>query len=284
MPEHLFLWGLSKTQRAQYGGGRVLQLAEPSANVRLNVEGIRRRLIDNEPDLLTDLMEIAAYVFAVDCAVHRGGPFLKNMGEHWRRNFRIVISVRQPGRWSEPERLFALRQVLEFLSEDTWTFEFLDLENPPPIQTYMSYGDASTDRSSGTTIVLFSGGLDSFAGAVHELNSSNRHVFLISRQLGGMTDARQRELASNLRQRYPGRVTHVPVRVGLTDDTKAREHTQRTRSFLLGALAIAAAVIEESDRVYLCENGIMSINLPISAQVVGARASRSTHPRSLMLL
>jgi hypothetical protein len=162
MSENIFLCGLSNTQRAKCSRGRVLQLAAPSANIRLNIEDIRRRLIDNESDLLTDLMEIAVYVFAADCAVRRGGPFLKNMGRAWRRNFRLVIAVRRPGRWSEPQCLFALRQTLEFLSEDTWTFEFLDLENPPPIPTYMSYGDASADRSSGTTIMLFSGGLDSF--------------------------------------------------------------------------------------------------------------------------
>jgi hypothetical protein len=116
------------------------------------------------------------------------------------------------------------------------------------------------------------------------LLASNWHVVLISRRLSGMTDARQRELASNLRQRYPRRVTHVPVSAGLADDARAPEHTQRTRSFLLTALAIVAAEIEASNRVCLLENGVMSINPPISTQVVGARASRSTHPRSLMLL
>jgi 7-cyano-7-deazaguanine synthase in queuosine biosynthesis len=284
MFEHLFLCGLSKTQRQQYSGGRELQLSEPLANVRLKVDDIRRRLLDNEADIMTDLIEIAAYVFAADCAVSRGGRFLKNMGKHWRRKFHLVIAVREPGRWSEPERLYALREALEFLSEDAWAFEFVELENPPSIQEYMNYGESSADRSGGTTIVLFSGGLDSFAGAVHELSTSNRHIVLLSRRLVGMTDARQCELASNLRQRYPRRVSHVPVRAGLTHDAKVREHTQRTRSFLLTALAIVAAVIEESDRVCLCENGVMSINLPISTQVVGARASRSTRPRSLMLL
>jgi hypothetical protein len=129
MPEHLFLCGLSKTQRAQYRAGRELQLAGPLANVRLKVNDIRRHLIDNEADLLTDLMEIAIYVFAADCAVRRGGPFLKDMGRYWRRNFHLVIAVRKPGRWSEPERLFALREALEFMSEDTWDFEFLGLES-----------------------------------------------------------------------------------------------------------------------------------------------------------
>src|SRR5262245_40561569 len=202
MPEHLFLCGLSKTQRAQYRGGRELRLAEPSENVRLQIEDIRRRLVHNEPALLTDLVEISVYVFAAACAVRRGGRFLKDMGKHWRRNFHLVVAVRNPGRWSEPECLFALREALEFLSEDAWAFEFLELENPPPVTKYMNYGDYVADRSGGTTIIPFSGGLDSFAGAVHELSTTKRHVVLISRRLGGMTDARQLELASDLRHRY----------------------------------------------------------------------------------
>src|SRR5262245_57811378 len=120
MSEHLFLCGLSKTQRALYKGGRELRISEPSANVRLEIEDIRRRLVYNEPDLLTDLIEVAVYVFAADCAVRRGGRFLRDMGKHWRRNFHLVIAVRQPGKWSERERLFALREALEFLSEDAW--------------------------------------------------------------------------------------------------------------------------------------------------------------------
>ena len=49
-------------------------------------------------------------------------------------------------------------------------------------------------------------------------------------------------------------------------------------------MAVVAAEIERTDRIRFYENGIMSVNLPISTQVVGARCSRSTHPHSLMLL
>ena len=140
------------------------------------------------------------------------------------------------------------------------------------------------ERVSGASIVLFSGGLDSFAGAVHELLASDRHVVLLSRRVSGMTDSRQRELADELERRHPRRITHVRVSAGLTDETRAVEHTQRTRSFLLTAMAVVAAEIERTNRIRFYENGIMSVNLPISTQVVGARCSRSTHPHSLMLL
>ena len=284
MAERLFLCGVTPAQRVEYSGGRDLHIHGPRANLRLRLDDIRRRLFDVEPTLLTDLVEIATYVFAADNSVSRGGVKFENMGEAWRRSFRLAIAVRQPGTWKEPQRLHALREVLAFLTDDEWEFEFVELENPPTLPDYLNFAEARVESPGDATIVLFSGGLDSYAGAVEELYSSNRHVVLLSRQIGGMTDSRQRELAEELRRRHPRRITHVPVSAGLTDETKAIEHTQRTRSFLLTAMALIAAEIEGTDRIRFYENGIMSVNLPISTQVVGTRASRSTHPRSLMLL
>lgn len=284
MAEQLFLCGLSDDQLAQHRSGRRLFLHGPRANVRLDAENIRDRLLSVEPERLTDLMEIAAYVFAADCAVRRGGPYLRNLAERWRRSFHLVIAVRRPEAWNEPTLLAALRGALGFLSEDSWHFEFVALIDPPGSKAYLP-GVRRVDLEPGeTNIVMFSGGLDSFAGAVHELNTTRAHVLLMSRRIGGMTDSCQAELARHLRQHYPDRVSHAPVQAGLTEETEAVEHSQRTRSFLLMAIGLAAAGIEVSNRLCFYENGIMSVNLPISQQVVGTRASRSTHPRSLSLL
>lgn len=285
MADHLFLCGLTEAQRADYGPGRELYLHGPKSNVRLRLDDVRSQLLNVESeDLLTDLAEIAVYVFAADCAVPRGGPTFKNVGANWRRTFKLVIAVRHPVMWREPQRLTGLRDVVQFLSDDAWHFEFVDLLNPPAIQDYLQLANTDVERSGDSTVMLFSGGLDSFAGAVHELNTSNRHVVLVSRRLGGITDKYQRDLAADLKKRYPRRVTHVGVNAGLTKETEADEHTQRTRSFLFAAIAIIAAAIECSNRVRFYENGIMSVNLPIATEVVGTRSSRSTHPRSLLLL
>ena len=57
------------------------------------------------------------------------------------------------------------------------------------------------------------------------------------------------------------------------------ERTQRTRSFLFGALAGTVARIAGASGFSLFENGIVSFNLPIAGQIVGAAATRTTHPR-----
>lgn len=284
MPDHPFLCGLDASQAAAYKGGRTLNLHGSNPNVRLKLDDIRKGLLKTEPELLTDLIEIAAYVFAADCSVPRGGPTFPQVGAKWRRCFHLVIAVRDPGRWSAPQLLDALKEALEFLSDDAWHFTFEQLNDPPALLTYLTFADRPVESVGDTAILLFSGGLDSFAGAVHHLTTTNRHVVLMSRRLQGMTDSRQDELAGVIKCRSPKRVTHVTLQAGLTKETAAREHTQRTRSFLLAAMALVAAVMEGADRIKFYENGVMSVNLPISTQVVGTRASRSTHPRSLMLL
>jgi hypothetical protein len=71
---------------------------------------------------------------------------------------------------------------------------------------------------------------------------------------------------------------HVPVLITRREPLRVQEHTQRSRSFLYTALGCVIARLFGNSRIRFFENGIISINLPISEQVVGARATRTTHP------
>lgn len=284
MVERLFLCGLTEAQRRNFEKGKVLEIWGQAPNVRLEPIDVRSAAFTIEPQMLTDFLEIAAYVFAADCSVTRGGPALKGFGAAWRRSLRLVIAVRCAGRWSEPSLLASLKETLQFLSEDKWAFEFVDLQDPPALQSYLNLGSRDLESKRDQAIVLFSGGVDSLAGAVHELGENGSNIVLLSRRIPGLTEKRQTQLACELSRDHHGRIRHVSVRAGLTLENDTREHSQRTRSFLLTALAATSAVLENAKRICFYENGIMSINLPISAQVVGARASRSTHPNSLRLM
>ena len=71
---------------------------------------------------------------------------------------------------------------------------------------------------------------------------------------------------------------HVPVLVTRQEPLRVQEYTQRSRSLLYAALACVVGCLFGRSRIRFFENGVVSINLPISEQVVGARATRSTHP------
>ena len=59
------------------------------------------------------------------------------------------------------------------------------------------------------------------------------------------------------------------------------EETQRTRSFLYTSIACAIATAYGQDSFTVFENGITSINFPRREDLSHARASRTTHPRTI---
>jgi hypothetical protein len=74
---------------------------------------------------------------------------------------------------------------------------------------------------------------------------------------------------------------HVNVRVNKDKDL-GKEYTQRTRSFLFAALGFTVARMVGTSNLRFYENGVVSLNLPVCAQVIGGRATRTTHPRVLV--
>ena len=87
----------------------------------------------------------------------------------------------------------------------------------------------------------------------------------------------QKRIVDKLKLRFPGRVTHFPVQI-TKHGMKSLEHTRRSRSFLYATVAFIVAYILGNIRIRFFENGVVSINLPIADQVVGSRATRTTHP------
>jgi 7-cyano-7-deazaguanine synthase in queuosine biosynthesis len=259
-----------------------LHLDGQKRNVDLHLHDIRRRLAADIPSVLTDLLEIAAYVFAADEMASRGGPTMAALGRDWRRRFRFVIPVRNLTLWSRPDLLEGLTETLGFMSEDDFAFEFVPHAAPTSFVRYLDLGPARGKRFASDEVLLFSGGMDSLCGALTEFQQHPRkRLLLVSHQSSTKMATRQKALAAELHERFPERVLHVPVRAGITDITP-REFTQRTRSFLFTAIAAAAGAGQQ--RILFNENGVVSFNLPIAGQIIGARASRTTHPRTLDLL
>jgi hypothetical protein len=67
--EHLVLCGGATTREGGDADRLNLNLHGPSANVRLEIGDISRRLLANVSDVHADLIEIASYVYAADGAI-----------------------------------------------------------------------------------------------------------------------------------------------------------------------------------------------------------------------
>lgn len=130
-------------------------------------------------------------------------------------------------------------------------------------------------------MILFSGGLDSLAGTVEVLAARGTKVALVSHRSAPKIVDAQKYLVERLQSRFGAdRILHVPVWATL-EGRFTKEVTHRTRSFLFAALGTVVARLFNRDRVCFYENGVTSLNLPPVAQVIGARATRTTHPQAL---
>jgi hypothetical protein len=257
-----------------------LSLRGAQSNVALKVSDISQRMVANISPVLVDLLEIATYVYCADQATMRGGSTSKDYGARWRRKFRFHIPVREPDLWSSGAVCSALRDTLAFLSDDEYEFTFSKVSEPPPVDQYLDFGPGAFGFNP-EEVILFSGGLDSLGGAVKEAVVENRSVALVSHRSSPKIANRQKMLLRDLDSHcINNNIFHVPIWVN-KDKALGREYTQRTRSFLYASLGAVVARVSDLWRIRFYENGIVSINLPISPQVVGGRATRTTHPQVL---
>lgn len=234
------------------------------------------------PEICNDLMRIACAVFHADCSVSRGGDTRSDMGAAWRRSFSARVSVSDPQLWARQDVRDALVAAAEFLTEDHFQFEFDQIPPGKPAQQYFNFSSHEDDRTFDE-VILFSGGLDSFAGALQSLAAGTGNVVLLTHRSSQKAITRQTRLADYLKERFPKRVLHVQI-AARRKATVAIERTQRSRSLLFTSLAYAVARALQISTISFYENGVISQNLPISGSVVGTSATRTTHPHSLVLL
>lgn len=231
------------------------------------------------PDRVLDLLELAAYVYCADRMTSRGQ--VKALEYHaWARSLDFVVRVRDHEFWRQKEVSDSLAGALEFMTGDNrYRFTFQPGHITPPTGLF----DAEEFRLSDAgkpSVLLFSGGLDSLAGAIQCLEESDDNVCLVSHQSQVGTKRTQNQLARALRDRYPNRVFHYKFSCHLVGQ-RAVEETQRTRAFLYTSIAYAIAQAYGRDEFLVHENGVTSMNFPRREDLANARASRTTHPQTI---
>lgn len=278
--ERAILCGDAPSGNLPFGGDDPLRLRMwgPQSNVQLRVDDIRNHMMRDVPAAFLDLIEIATYVYCADQATTRGGSGVEEFGENWRRRLLLRIPVRNPDLWRESKLLEPLRSTLSFLSEDEYHFEFTDLRNPPTYQQYLFCADDGGPDERPEEVVLFSGGLDSLGGAIQETICDHRRVVLVTHRPTNKLVKRHDKLKELLAHKAAHKPVHLPVSINKKKEL-GREYTQRSRSFLYASLGATIAQMLGLSRIRFYENGVISLNLPVSAQVVGARATRTTHPQ-----
>lgn len=252
-------------------------------NVRLRIEDVHHLLKEALPDALLDLLDVAAYVYAADQCAPRSTS-AHNLGDRWHRRFRFRVPVRVPDLWTSPAVARALPDALAFLTDDEYRFEFEPWAGARPgQQQYFAFG-GTPFAAEVDEVALYSGGLDSLAGAVDAAVNRKVRAVAVNHRSHEKWTRRLNDLRAALAARVgPLAPVHVPVHAN-RHESLGRENTQRSRMFLYASLGFVVARMLGKSELRVYENGVVGLNLPILGQLVGARASRTTHPRALDLL
>lgn len=230
----------------------------------LIAERIRRAKL-NPSQRAWDLLSLALAVVAADHAHHRTvSP------DGWTREVHITVGVSDPAFWNTQTGL--IKQLLDFLTTDIWGLDFVGGGYAPDANT-------GIPPSPEDCVVLLSGGLDSLIGAI-DLTMSGKKALAVSHIVRGDA-AKQVEFAKQL----PGggtRLLQLNHNVDVPDPETPP--SQRARSIAFLAYGVLAATTLDRHRsnppttLYVCENGFIGINPPLTGSRVGSLSTRTTHP------
>lgn len=227
------------------------------------------------PAVARELLLLASAVYVGDKVTPRD-----DAPDRWTRSFTVHAPASDPAVWETATS--DLREALQFLTGDHWDLRWR--QEPTTIHRVRP-----RMRSRYDAVCLFSGGLDSFAGAIDLLEDPARpRVLLIGHYDSAHTPGPQQRLAEALRAAYGDarlRLLQIRVRPAPRSQAQAaplpagREPSTRSRSLLFIALGIAAAAaIGPGVPLYVPENGFIALNVPLIRARLGSCSTRTTHP------
>lgn len=253
-----------------------------TSNLRL--DSLVSRFGTSVPPMAEDLVLIASYCVAADQLIGRGTNAKDIHRAKWRRDLMLSIPVSNPVRWNQPSVTRALEAALAFATDDAWSFSFVQRPPASSVQLRITNLDDRQVMGNPNCVVLFSGGTDSLCALVDAFGNHGLHPVAVRHRAASQIHKWQMDLMHGVRRAFPSwtfpHLSFTMHRRGTGDSDPA----QRTRPFLFAALGTAIAASLGIDRVFLPDNGYVSVNPQISSELAGALASRGTHPTLLRLL
>jgi 7-cyano-7-deazaguanine synthase in queuosine biosynthesis len=237
-----------------------------SPNWRFNPQRVVTGLPDRLNDRQMDWLEIHSAIFAADRAAPR------DPGLDWNRSIELHVPVRDPIFWSGHSAAF--EDIFSSLTYDRLSLNFhggTAFSDPPRPRT-----DPFPEADS---IALLSGGLDSFVGAL-ELHAAGAKPLFFAASGSGATNGSQAAVFKVIETLDPTREMLKLVckrQSGFPGD----EGSQRSRTFLYASCAALVATALGFEDIYVNENGIMAVHVPLTAARLGSFSTRTAMPRVL---
>lgn len=229
------------------------------------------------PHQYIDFLRIAVAIYVMD----RTTPRSRGRGNRWQRRLEVSVPLLQPDLWSAQSS--TLEDTMGFLTGDAWTFTF-------------THRRAAERRATGRrrvksvpVVCLFSGGADSFSGALQAYSQTGTAPYLISHWDWSIVRAAQlrayeafRDLTGETADSEAIHVGRRSAQIG-SGISFPTEDTSRSRSVLFIAIGVAAAYLRDAE-LWMPENGFVSLNVPLAPERRSSLSTRTTHPRFLLNL
>lgn len=248
---------------------------------------------DDTSSVSFDFFFISAIVYGTDNLLSREEYSI----DGWARDIEICFPVNNLQRWNGSVN--QLETLLTFLTGDYWSINFSQIILTPLFRKKTrrwrslipSYNLSNYDFAS-----LFSGGLDSLIGIIDQLErlQSGRKGLLVSHYDSNSsgTNADQERLYNFLDQQpgYSNSFEWVQANVSLdTKDTNGiklnKEPSCRSRSILFIGIAIFCIhPVHNITSLLVPENGVISLNFPLTPSRSSTLSTRTTHPYYFKLL
>lgn len=234
------------------------------------------------PARLADLIDLAMAIYYSDRRVRR----IRTQFETGHREIRIRLPMRELEIWRSKRVNADLAELLSWFTEDSWEFEFtkLDIHRKSEFERPLFRSSVSDPNIT----LLFSGGLDSLAGLCTLMDKNRDCSFvLVSGSTSQLLTRIQRDLIRELAKHWHNksrelRSVVIPFGIHKPESRVYEETSQRSRGFVFLIIGSVAAIMAESKALYICENGIGSVNLPFNEGQLGVDNTRGVHPLSLI--
>lgn len=182
------------------------------------------------PPEAEDVLNAALAVYTADLRAPRKSGF-----DGWTRDLHLHLAVRGGGDWNTGGEI--LREMLGFLTGDHWTVSV----RPAP----KAYAPAPAKRPKAIsplkadTVCLFSGGLDSYIGAVDAVSGGGRVALVGHYKSGDGPTSKSQDMAlAALRKTFSAEQTPF-LKIGVTpprEPQRKKEPSTRGRSIMFSTL------------------------------------------------
>lgn len=206
----------------------------------------------------------------IDLVTTMGAIYYKDVITTSRRKLNIMIPVFEPLKWNSISK--EINKLANWVSGEQFNITFTQNR----IKDFNNLLENFTlQLPNNHSVTLFSGGLDSLTGAFRNYKDN-----MESDYLGFLNKSEEGTYQKNLQKFYLDIFSSQTEVKLIPKPVQKKNHlVQSTRSLLYLALAIAKAYYNDSNDVYLYENGILSLNPNINNRFT----TKTTHPKTIYL-